>query len=80
MEEINEWKQLYEQEIARIKIEVSDQQKILDKWHFDAILLAIDVLNSPTRYYKDQNCKTLLGHLRVMPETTIDLIISGLPF
>lgn len=78
--ETNEWKQLYEQEIERIKNEVSDQQKILDKWRFDAILLTIDVLNSPTRYYKEQNCKTLLGHLRVMPETNIDVIISGLPF
>ena len=27
--ETNEWKQLYEQEIERIKNEVSDQQKIL---------------------------------------------------
>lgn len=78
--ETNEWKQLYEQEIERIKNEVSDQQKILDKWRFDAILLTIDVLNSPTRYYKEQHCKTLLGHLRVMPETNINVIISGLPF
>lgn len=72
--------QYYEQEIVRIQKEMLDAQDILDKWHFKTILLTIDVLNSSTRRYKEECCKTLLAHLRDMPKKDIDLIINNVPF